>query len=101
MRSIFLRSAKWAASIDWTGALDSNELNMLIILMIPDLGQAFTSHRTKIFLRRTNSALIITLCRALENQSGRTDEFVSSTLLLWWIRRNLSRLRFFLGAAAR
>ena len=27
------------------------------------------------------------------------DKFVSSTLLLWWIRRNLSGLRFFLGSA--
>jgi hypothetical protein len=65
MRSIFFRIAKRVASIDWTKALNSNELNMLIILMIHDLGQAFVSHRTKIFLRRTNSAFIITLCRAL------------------------------------
>jgi hypothetical protein len=66
MRSIFFRIAKRAASIDWTQELNSNELNMLIIFMIHDLGQAFVSHRTKIFLRCTNSAFIMSLCRALE-----------------------------------
>src|SRR5258708_7344682 len=34
--------------------------------MLPELGPVFVSHRTKIFLRCTNSALIMPSCRALE-----------------------------------
>src|SRR2546422_5385127 len=39
MQSMFFRIVKRSASIDWGRALNSNELSMLIILMILDLGQ--------------------------------------------------------------
>jgi len=47
-------------------AFDSNKLNLLIILMVPELVPVFVSHRTKIFLHCTNSAFIMSSCRALE-----------------------------------
>ena len=50
--------------LDWE--LDSNGLNLLVILMFPELDPVFASHRTKIFLHCTNSAFIMPSCRALK-----------------------------------
>jgi len=73
---------------------------MFIILRIHDMNPVFNRTAPNILAPHKSRAHNVWVPGAIQSLWA-LDEFVSSTLLLWWIWRNLSRLRFFLGAAAR
>ena len=67
--------------------------------MVPDAEPRFRIAQHQNILALHKFRLHNVPCAGRSKSLWALDEFVSSTLLLWWIRRNLSRLRFFLGAA--
>jgi len=72
---------------------------MFIILRIPDI--EFSFNRTAPNFLAPHQFCVHNACvLGASSQFRALDEFISSTLLLWWIRRNLSRLRFFLAEAS-
>jgi len=73
---------------------------MFIILRIPDMNPVSNRTAPNILAPHKFCAHNVLVPGAIQSFWA-LDEFVSSTLLLWWIWRKLSSLRFFLGAAAR
>jgi len=70
---------------------------MFIILLIPDMNPVSNRTAPNILAPHKFCAHNVLVPGAIQSFWA-LDEFVSSTLLLWWVRRNLSGLRFFLGS---